>query len=175
MDDDVKLALDHAWRYFQMHAQQRINVFNYFVASSSLLVTGLGIALHSPRDTWYLGVVAGMLLILISFIFWNLDARVSSLIKVSEEIISRAEERLITDPELRTVSVERTLTRMTKFSLFNTWTYGQAFRRIFAIMALIGLGGSVLSLLRAYEQVDDKKAAIVATPVSISSSTVIVH
>ena len=150
MEDDVKLALEHAWRYFQMHAQQRISVFNYFVASSSLLVTGLGIALHAPRDTWPLGLAAGILLMLLSFVFWNLDARVSSLIKVSEEIIARAEERLITVPELRTVSVERNMTHTTKSARYNAWTYGQAFRRIFLIMALIGLVGSIWSLIRAY-------------------------
>lgn len=150
MDEDDKLALEYAWRYFQMHAQQRISVFNYFIATSTLLVTGIGFVLHAPPDTWFLGLAAGILLMLLSLIFWKLDARVSSFIKVSEEVIARAEARLITAPELRMVSVERTMTRATKFAVHKAWTYGQAFRFIFIIMALLGLGGSILSLIRAH-------------------------
>jgi hypothetical protein len=149
MQDEVKLALDHAWRHFRMHAEQRITVFNFFVASAGLLVTSLAYTLQAPRSMWPLGLAASLLLVVISFVFWKLDARVSSIIKSSEEVVGRAEAILINDPGLRVVSAERELTAKTQFGMHKAWTYGQSFRRIFSIMALIGVIGIIAFTIRA--------------------------
>jgi hypothetical protein len=149
MQDEVKFALEHAWRHFRMHAEQRITVFNFFVASAGLLVTGLAYTLQASRDMWPLGLTAGLLLVMISLVFWKLDARVSSIIKTSEEVVVLAEAMLISNPNLRVVSTERTMTASTRFTVMKAWTYGQSFRRIFVAMALIGVGGSIVSIIRA--------------------------
>ena len=41
-------ALAHAWAYFQLHAAQRITIFNYFVVLSGILATGLAAAIQAP-------------------------------------------------------------------------------------------------------------------------------
>jgi hypothetical protein len=41
MNDDEARNLDHAWRYFSLHAEQRMTVFNFYVASAGLALTGL--------------------------------------------------------------------------------------------------------------------------------------
>jgi hypothetical protein len=41
MTADDQAAFDHAWRHFALHADQRISVFNLYVASSGLLLSGL--------------------------------------------------------------------------------------------------------------------------------------
>lgn len=149
MLDEEKLALEHAWRYFEAHGEQRMTVFNFFVATAGLLVAGLAYTIQASANMWPLGLAAGLLLILIAFVFWKLDQRVSSLIKTSEDVLAQAEDRLIADAQLRMVSREREMTANTRFSFLNSWTYGQAFRRIFLIMALIGVSGSLFSMARA--------------------------
>ncbi|HEX3860664.1 MAG TPA: hypothetical protein VHY35_03135 [Stellaceae bacterium] len=159
MQDDVKLALEHAWRHFQLHAQQRISVFNFYVATASLLIAGLAFTFQAARPIWAFGVAAGILLTFLSVLFWKLDSRVSSIIKSSEDVMAKAEAQLISDTNLRTVSVEREMTASTPFAWHKAWTYGQTFRRIFFVMAAIGLGGAGWSLYRVYQPVADQPTA----------------
>jgi hypothetical protein len=164
MQDEVKLALEHAWRHFQLHAQQRISVFNFFVATTSLLVAGLAFTLQASRGIWPLGLAAGLLLMLLALVFWKLDARVSDMIKSSEDIIAQAEEQLIGDARLRAVWMERAITTRTQFAIHKAWTYGQAFRRIFLIMAVIGLCGSIWSVFQAFPPAAGPRAPAAAVP-----------
>lgn len=36
----AKDMLEHAWRYFSLHAQQRLSLFNYFLLASGSVVAG---------------------------------------------------------------------------------------------------------------------------------------
>ena len=84
-------ALEHAWSYFQLHATQRITVFNYFVVFSGVLATGLATAVQANPRLAAVGIVLGLLLSLLSFLFWKLDQRASFLIKHAEELIKTLE------------------------------------------------------------------------------------
>ena len=160
MPSDREIAFEHAWRYFEYHAQQRITVFNFFVATSGLLVGGLAFTTQAPVKMWPFGIAAGLLLMIVSLAFWRLDQRVSSMIKLSEEIIVKAEEKLISDPDLRTISREQAMTASTKFGLFKAWTYGRAFRFIFSSMAMIGFLGCAISIARPiFGEVSDKNVS----------------
>ena len=46
-----KDLLEHAWKYFQLHAAQRIAVFNFFVAASGLQTAGLIYSLRGGYGT----------------------------------------------------------------------------------------------------------------------------
>lgn len=146
MKDVEKSILEHAWRYFEMHAAQRITVFNFFVATSGLLIAGLVFALRAGKSASSLGIAAGLALMALSFIFWKLDHRVSSMIKVSESIISKIEESAITDPSLRVITAEQKMTAGKTFTFFGNWTYGQAFRRIFTVVGIVGFVGIVSAI-----------------------------
>jgi hypothetical protein len=141
MKDAEKSMLEHAWRYFEMHAAQRITVFNFFVATSGLLIAGLVFALRAGKSASSLGIASGLALIALAFIFWKLDQRISSMIKESENIIVKIEESAITDPSLRVIAAEQKMTAGKKFTFWGHWTYGQAFRRIFTVVAIVGLIG----------------------------------
>ncbi len=149
MDEQAKHALSHAWEHFRLHAEQRITVFNFFVATASLLVTGLGYTLQASHEFWPLGVAAGALLFVFSLVFGKLDARVSAIIKSSESVIAAAETRVFGNQALRTVQREREMTERTHRGLFGPWTYGRSFRFIFGLMACVGAGGIALSVTRA--------------------------
>src|ERR1700684_1089434 len=68
-------ALDHAWRYFALHAQQRISVFNFFVVLSGVLATGIGASLQAGKSMALVAAMLGALLALFSYVFYRLDGR----------------------------------------------------------------------------------------------------
>ncbi len=135
-------ALAHAWAYFQLHASQRITIFNYFVVFSGILATGLAAAIQAPPRLASVGVALGLLLTLLSYLFWQLDRRTSFLVKHAEEVIKLrepADARLVND------EIDKTLDAKKNDGL---WTYGEVFRVIFFVMALVGIGGAIVSGLR---------------------------
>ena len=129
-------ALDHAWGYFELHANQRVTIFNYFVVFSGLLVTGMVAAGQTSPRFAFVGVVLGFLLCGLSYIFYRLDQRVSFLIKNSEDVIKNLEPStaaLFSDEVRLTSDAKRQ----------GLWTYGRAFRTMFFVMAIVGFSGAV--------------------------------
>ena len=141
-------GLDHAWAYFTLHANQRITVFNYFVVFSGILCTGLAATLQAPTRSSFVGIALGLILVMLSFLFWKLDQRTSFLIKHAEDVIKNHEPALA---PLVADEVDKTTKAKAKDGL---WTYGEVFRAIFAVMALIGLVGGTLSALHATHRLD---------------------
>jgi len=141
MSLDGKGALEHSWRYFQLHAAQRITVFNFFVATSGLLVAALVFALRGGTETATLSLAAGFGLFALSFVFWKLDRRVSAMIKASEAVIMKVEAECISEPDHRVMCKEQEVADRTTFKFFGDWTYGQAFRRIFIVVGAVGALG----------------------------------
>ncbi len=135
-------ALAHAWAYFNLHAGQRITIFNYFVVFSGILTTGLAAAIQAPPRLATVGVALGLLLCLLSFLFWQLDRRTSFLIKHAEDAIKLQEPvgaRLMTEEVVKTANAKKGE---------GLWTYGKVFRSIFLVMAIVGLAGAIVSGLR---------------------------
>lgn len=139
---DEKDELDHAWRYFQLHAAQRITVFNFYVAASGLLIAGLIYSLRGGEETALYSVTAGIALALLSIVFSKMDKRVKQMIKSSETTICRIEASCIEEPQHRVMTKEQEEEEATQYSLFGNWTYGQAFRRIFGVVGAFGLVGA---------------------------------
>lgn len=138
--------LTHAWNYFAFHAAQRISVFNFFIVFSGLIVAGLGASLTAPPRLSAFGIGLGLLLLLLSLVFWQLDRRVSFMIKHSEAALAAAEKASLSIAS-QIVSTEPAAFHAVKKKR-RLWTYGTSFRFIFACTALIGLAGSSISGLR---------------------------
>jgi len=142
--------LEHAWRYFALHAGQRMSIFNFFLVLSGLVAAGLATCLQRDKPFQLLGTVLGFLLALVSFTFWKLDQRTSFFIKHAEGAIAELEESFPL-AAARLISRERHRTDAavsSSFVLIRMWTYGSAFRLIFVVMGIVGLGGAAWSLCR---------------------------
>jgi hypothetical protein len=155
-----KDELDHAWRYFQLHATQRITVFNFYVAASGLVIAGLIYSLRGGEETALYSVIAGIALFLLSFVFSKMDKRVKEMIKSSEKTISRIEASSIEEPKHRVMTMEQEEEAATRYSLFGNWTYGQSFRRIFWVGGAFGLIGSALGAWQVWTPQTIKTVAI---------------
>jgi hypothetical protein len=141
---------EHAWKYFEIHANQRIVIFNYFLVVSGATAAGLATTLQGSSRFASLGVVLGCLLVLVAFVFWKLDQRVSFLIKRAESALSEAESPF----PLSAAHLFMREPEATKFATENGswwsrhWTYGKSFRFVFGAMAVFGVAGAVLSALK---------------------------
>jgi hypothetical protein len=90
---------EYAWNYFQLHAQQRMRSFNFFVVIAAILTAGLAELFKKDFEFRFLGVVLGLCLMVISIVFGKLDERVRFLIKHSEDVLKELEKDLLSDTE----------------------------------------------------------------------------
>jgi hypothetical protein len=157
-------ALEHAWRYFEIHASQRMSMFNYFLVLFGLVAAGLGGCLQASGSLRMVGAVLGAALAVVAWTFWKLDQRSSFLVKHAEVALREIELRalpqlahLFREEKDHTVNVQMTASRPMKL-----WTYGRSFRLIFASAGVVGVAGVALSF--AMYSVDPNSARSVAQP-----------
>lgn len=139
-------ALDHAWRYFGLHAQQRISVFNFFVVLSGILATGIGAGLQAGKHMTPVVLILGLLLALFSFVFYRLDGRGAELVKLAEAALMAGENTCM--PEFARIVVKEANQRALSSSQPRTWTFGRSFRLIFWVMGTAGIIVSSYALFR---------------------------
>lgn len=145
MTEDESRDLEHAWRYFALHAGQRMTVFNFFVASAGLALTGLAWTLADGSKKWPLGAAAGVGAAALSFVFWRLDQRGGQLVKNAEDAMVALESGL---PQAAAVTTaERGLPNNAGWTAMSTsWTFGRSFRLLFATVALLGIVGAAITI-----------------------------
>ena len=137
----IARATDHAWRYFELHAHQRVTVFNYYIVFAGIILAGLAASLQSNDDFAALGIALGILLVLLSWVFWQLDRRTAFLVKHAERALETLEVELPIEAQLFHQEPQAPKPKW-------HWTYGRSFRFIFLVMSLVGLAGAILAGLQ---------------------------
>jgi len=127
-------ALEHAWRYFELHAAQRMQAFNYFLVIAGLALSGIGGCLASASIR-PVGMFIGATLAMTAAVFYLIDKRTSFLIKHSEGCIVKLEEKV--PPAGRVFTTEPAKTTASKIP-----TYGTSFTAAFTAFAVVGLLGA---------------------------------
>lgn len=124
--------INNLWKYFELHANQRMQLMNFYIVIESLFLTGLVTMLNSKEDLliFELGVCIAM--IFFSWIFSQFDLRTRNMIHCCEDAIKHVEEKYVNDKgydkEIMIFSVEEkirkdsTYTRLMKleFMFFKT-------------------------------------------------------
>ncbi len=139
----------YAWRYFELHANQRMSVFKFFIGLATFLTASLLAAFIEKH--YIASTLVGVLLVLVSFVFSRLDARIRFLIKGSECALEDLEAIFLrsgADPpcRLKLFSQERIETSKVKGLLT---TYGQCLNALFLTFAMIGLVMGFISLFKS--------------------------
>ncbi|MBS7827421.1 hypothetical protein J7624_09725 [Wohlfahrtiimonas chitiniclastica] len=142
-------AIEHAWKYFELHAGQRITLFNYFLFIMAGLGAAIGAVLQNIEKFLYIGVFVSIFTIIIAIIFWKLDQRTAFLVKQAENILKNLEKNSDIAVLLFS-SEEANLTKYnaTKYIFNKIITYGTIFRSIFFITGVIGIIGTTIFVLR---------------------------
>lgn len=159
LDNDVskKDALNYSWNYFQLHATQRMSLFNYFVVFASLLTTGLVSTFLEKYKCNYIGIALSLLLIILAFIFWKLDQRVKYLIRHSEELLKKIEKSFDETTEqpyfnlfITEVTKTEQLKNSNKLHRISTYhfSYSNCLNLVFLFFGAFGCIGLVLSLVK---------------------------
>lgn len=148
-----------SWDFFQMQAGQRLTTFNFYIAISSLLSTGLAASFKPDICAPFLGIAFGLLLILFSFVFWKLDNRNRDLIKGAEaslkyfeSVSSLEDERGKPHIAKRFIREEFDTSEKKKHRSWwrlwrNHYSYSECFSAVFMIFGIIGLVGFLISIV----------------------------
>ena len=150
----------YAWGYFELHANQRMSSFKFFITLAVFMATSLGASLL--QEFHLIGALLGALLIVVSFVFCKLDERVRTLIKNSELALKNLEGAFagsnVQQPcELQLFRFEEMATKKrreegrTKLRFWTIyWSYRQCFNLLFWLFGVIGLLGMVASTLMEF-------------------------
>lgn len=135
-------VFEHLWKYFEIHAQQRMIVFNYFIVIAGATLTGIGFCIQQGSRYNYLASCLGVFLLVLSFMFWKLDQRVSMFIKAAERALIEHEQKF--DANSSKIFTNEKIVTMSLKGFNSAWTFGKCFRYTFAIMGYIGFISIVL-------------------------------
>jgi hypothetical protein len=136
---------DHAWDYFEFHAEQRLKTFHFFIVLQTGLVAVMLFAARTGGLDMRVQVLLGMVMIFFSYVFRKLDDRTKGMIKVSEETLKLLERRLFGgagDQELADAGPFANDPQIKGFvgrSFFGVVSYSKCFGAVFITFALLGV------------------------------------
>ena len=149
MQDNFEYAL----RYFEVHANQRMSTFNFFIILDVLLITALVASFDNDFLYPNVAYAISIFIVFISFIFWKLDQRVRYLITHAEKALSKLEGAKISKnqdfPNLILEKNQQTLRSNKKVGLCimkTQMSYSQCFQAIYILFAIFGVGGLIVRL-----------------------------
>jgi hypothetical protein len=150
MNDEGKFLTTVIWNHFQVHAGQRMTIFNFYIVFSSLLSGAVLTALQAPSKHDFTLSILGLGLVVISFVFWRLDERNRLLIHCSEDALKALEadawKSHSSARELRVFTNSDQLTQNKKWHL----KYSTCFRIVFLTFSLFGSFVTIFALGRFF-------------------------
>ena len=139
-----------AWDYFAIHASQRMSIFNFYIALSSVTLTIYATSWKQDSNLQPARGFLAFLLCLFAFTFWKLDQRNRGLIKNAERALMHFEALDSADQIVKVFSEENSQTARErakfrgshKLYVWNwVMSYSDCFNLVFGIFALIGVAG----------------------------------
>jgi len=82
----LEIFRDYVWGYFELHAEQRLKTFQFFITLATALVGAFIVLIRYGITTKWMAAI-GVLVLFFSFVFWKLDHRTRQLIKNAEEAL----------------------------------------------------------------------------------------
>lgn len=138
-DENHAAAMEYAWNWFSYHAGQRQAVFRFFVILIGAILAGY-IGLRGDGDA--VGAfVLGLLMVVLSILFWRLDMRSTTLVKLAERSLKVSEAHLASKLGLEEIRLARAADKpraaRRRFRLLDEHVY--SFRQIYRIIFASGI------------------------------------
>ncbi|UHQ23811.1 hypothetical protein LVB77_03620 [Lysobacter sp. 5GHs7-4] len=155
MDQDQRKEYrDYAWNYFSVHAAQRMSVFQFFITLATAIIGGAVLIAGSADDRKWAALLF-LALPFLSFIFWRLDLRTSSLVKNAEDALKFLDSEVAfrlkngLPPELALFARDDTIVadKAEARLLRGHFSYSRSFRYVFVAVALLGIVGASVVLI----------------------------
>lgn len=144
MDEKKREELrDHAWKYFSLHAEQRLKTFNFYLILCTVVAGGVLATMKDAKDP-RIAVPVALLLPFLSVVFWKLDTRNRQLIDHGQRAIMFFED----DPALAAPDGTPHVTQILLREKHATdrdrpWTYRRCFNAVFLIFGLAGIATAI--------------------------------
>ncbi len=138
-----RVARQHAWKYFEIHAAQRMSIFNFFLVLSGLVLAGIAGCISQGAKLKSEQIFLGMGLMAVSLIFWKLEQRTALLVKHAEKALVELERDIPACARL--FSTEPSATERARRE-HAVWTYGLSFRLVFWTTGLSGVSAVLLAV-----------------------------
>jgi hypothetical protein len=138
---DPSPALAHAWAWFELHANQRMQTVNFFLILEGARVAGVAGTIKDPNYVLFL--VLGVAMTLVAALFYGLDRRACSLVDIGEKALKSEEARLAA-----AAGDCINLIAASDHAKRNGLSYTNLFRVMFLAFAIAGLGLSGFSASR---------------------------
>lgn len=148
MEDSIaeKEFINHLWSYFMQHANQRMQLFHFYILLETFLFTGV-FTFYGREKSYGICLVISIATILFTLVFLNLDTRTKQLIKNCEELISKVEndykDRLCADFMIISYEKEKT-TQQRQYNTFPL-SYTKSLRWMFFVFFVAGIVSVVYS------------------------------
>jgi hypothetical protein len=130
----ANVAFEYAWKYFEYHASQRLQMIRFYV--TAIIAIGTGIGFLYKEDDFALAALMSIFGAAITVIFWRLDRRVADLIKYAERALKFEESRLARETENEAMRIAEAADG--KRRIF-PYTYRQNFLVMFGLVAVVFL------------------------------------
>jgi len=134
-----------AWDYFQLHASQRMTIFNFYLISSSLIATCYFASFKVDSNLQGARPILSVLLCMIAFVFWKLDQRTKFFIKNAENTLKYFERLEAADKATKVFTNEEEYTTAKRprgwrriLFLFYHLSYSDCFNLVFLTFFVIG-------------------------------------
>lgn len=125
-----EMTLEYGFRWFEFHAQQRVTTFNFYLVIYSGLVAAVSFLV---KEKILLGsILASLLMIGMSVLFWQLDVRNRQLIDIGESILSNSWQTAGLSEALNPVS-------LSKVKQSTGFRYKELFGAVFTMGGAVGL------------------------------------
>lgn len=135
---------NHAWNYFALHAQQRMSAFQFFITLEIAVFGSVLLVLQFAKShtAWF--SVFGLIISLLSFVFWKIDQRTKELIEGAEKALMEIEEYLLRESALVSNlpfhADPQQNGKLTTFPLLGgRMSYSKSFGLIFFFSGILGL------------------------------------
>ena len=119
-------AIARAMSWFQIHADQRLKLMNFFVILLAGTLALFGSAING--NNYLLEIVVGATIMVITFVFKNLDKRTASLVKDAENALRVLEGRMASNLNMNEIKLIEAAEIKKGF-----FSYRQSFNFLFAL------------------------------------------
>ncbi len=139
------------WDYFVIHANQRMQILNFYIVLETFFITGLLTLFQLDGELTAFRFIVCIAIIFFSLIFYALDTRTKAMIKFSEDVLKTIEQKNVAKygNEIMIFNIEQEKTiyeRRGNWIAKHFLSYSKLFRLIFQFFTLIGLLGIVFEI-----------------------------
>jgi hypothetical protein len=124
LSDAFKFASEVALKWFEIHAEQRLKLFNFFLILAGICIAGFFTALE--KESPVAASVVAALLAVVSVCFKWLDQRTSQLVKLGEDFLRDGFGRVTLPVDKKVANIFERAERKE-----GLWSYRQIFNVLF--------------------------------------------